>query len=168
MKMEKKLNDQISNEAQNEKTLEKFIKKVDSVKIEKIKKELENYKKSLDGKEYAVALDSKLLSEFEVYMTEKVEWKAKESLGVKEILKRIESCKKEGIKDGICYFTNLEVEASHYFLMKWEGKGSKEIDKFITLWKVFEESLTLIYQDNAKVKDLEKELAAAEQGIEAE
>lgn len=158
----------IKQEVQNEEALEKFIEKVDVEKINAIKKEIEDYKKSLDGKEYAVALDKKNLLTFELFMKERVEWRAKESLGVKEIIKRIEACKKEGIQNGVCYFTNLEVEASHYFLMKWEGKGTKEIDQFITLWKIFEESLTLIHQDNAKMEEFKKLLAAAEQGIELE
>jgi hypothetical protein len=38
----------------------------------------------------------------------------------------------------------------------------------VTLWKSFEETLTLIHQDNSKLKELEKELQAAEQGIEIE
>jgi len=94
-----------------------------------------------------------------------VEWRSKEALGVTEILKRIEAVKKEGIKDGVAYLTNLEVEASHYFLMKWSGKGASEVKDFISLWKTFEETLALIQQDNAVVKDLEQQLAAAEQGV---
>jgi hypothetical protein len=52
--------------------------------------------------------------------------------------------------------------------MKWAGKGESEISNFISLWKTFEETLTLIQQDNIVLKDLEKQLAAAEQGIELE
>jgi hypothetical protein len=101
-------------------------------------------------------------------MNEEVEWRSKEALGVTEIIKRIEAVKKEGIKDGVAYLTNLEVEASHYFIMKWAGKGSSEIKDFISLWKTFEETLALIQQDNAVVKDLEQQLAAAEQGLDIE
>lgn len=153
---------------QNEENLEKFISKVDQEKVESIKKDLEDYKSSLKDKEYAVSMDKDLLRRFERFMKEEVEWRSKEALGVTEILKRIEAVKKEGIKSGVAYFTNLEVEASHYFLMKWNGKGSSEINDFISLWKTFEESLTLIQQDNIVLKDLEKQLAAAEQGIELE
>jgi len=155
-------------EAQNEAVLEKFISKVDNEKVESIKKDLENYKNSLKDKEYAVRMDKDLLKRFEQYMKEEVEWRSKEALGVTEILKRIQAIKNEGIKSGVVYFTNLEVEASHYFLMKWAGKGDSEISSFITLWKTFEESLVLIQQDNTVLKDLEKQLAAAEQGIELE
>ena len=148
--------------------LEKFITNIDTDKVESIRKDLENYKESLKDKEYAVTMDKDLLKRFEQYMKNEVEWRSKEALGVTEILKRIESTKKEGIKDGVAYFTNLEVEASHYFLMKWAGKGVSDINSFITLWKTFEESLVLIQQDNIVLKDLEKQLAAAEQGIELE
>jgi len=154
--------------AQNEENLEKFISKVDQEKVESIKNDLENYKTSLKDKEYAVSMSKDLLARFEKFMNEEVEWRSKEALGVTEIIKRISSIKKEGIKSGVVYFTNLEVEASHYFLMKWSGKGSEGINDFITLWKTFEETLVLIQQDNIVLKDLEKQLAAAEQGIELE
>jgi len=155
-------------EDQNEAKLEKFISSVDTEKVKSIKEDLENYKASLKNKEYAVSMSDSLLHRFETYMKEEVQWRSKEALGVKEILKRIEEVKSEGIKDGVVYFTNLEVEASHYFILKMEGKGEKEIESFVTLWKTFEETLMLIQQDNVVVKDLEKQLAAAEQGIELE
>ena len=152
----------------NEETLEKFISNVDQEKVSNLKKEIEEYKASLSGKEYAVSLDKNILARFEKFMKQEVQWRSKEALGVLEILKRIESIKKEGIKDGVGYFTNLEVEASHYFILKWEGKGEKEIADFVTLWKTFEETLMLIHQDNAKFENLKKQLQAAEQGIELE
>ncbi len=155
-------------EAKNEEVLEKFISKVDTEKVKSIKEDLENYKTSLKNKEYAVSMNDFLLHRFETYMREEVQWRSKEALGVKEILKRIDEVKSEGIKDGVVYFTNLEVEASHYFVLKIEGKGQKEIEHFVSLWKTFEETLALIQQDNLVVKDLEKQLAAAEQGIELE
>jgi hypothetical protein len=150
----------------NEEVLEKFISNVDQEKVSSLKKEIEEYKASLSGKEYAVSLDKNILARFEKFMKQEVQWRSKEALGVLEIIKRIESIKKEGIKDGVGYFTNLEVEASHYFILKWEGKGEKEIADFITLWKTFEETLMLIHQDNAKFENLKKQLQAAEQGIE--
>jgi len=155
-------------EEQNEAALEKFITNVDEEKVKSIKSDLENYKASLRDKEYAVSMSKDLLRRFESYMREEVQWRSKEALGITEILKRIEAVKKEGIKDGVVYFTNLEVEASHYFILKWEGKGESEIKDFISLWKTFEETLALIHQDNTVVKDLEQQLAAAEQGIELE
>lgn len=155
-------------EVLNEKKLEKFISKVDTKKVESLKKDVEEYKKSLKNKEYAVSMDSVIFDRFEFFMRNKVEWVSKEALGVTEILKRVDAVKKEGLKDGVAYFTNLEVEASHYFILKWNGKGEKEISDFISLWKTFEETLMLIHQDNNKLKDLEKDLAAAEQGIDSE
>lgn len=164
----KKIDAQVLTEAQNEQNLEKFIDNVDQEKVASIKKDLEDFKKSITNKEYAVTMDAKSLKRFESFMKEEVEWRSKEALGVLEILKRIEAIKKEGIKDGVAYLTNLEVEASHYFIMKWSGKGSTEVNDFITLWKTFEETLALIQQDNSVVKDLEQQLAAAEQGLAIE
>ena len=164
----KKMEAPVLTEAQNESNLEKFITNVDQEKVASIRKDLEDFKKSLTNKEYAVSMDAALLKRFDKFMNEEVEWRSKEALGVTEIIKRIEAVKKEGIKDGVAYLTNLEVEASHYFLMKWAGKGSSEIKDFISLWKTFEETLALIQQDNAVVKDLEQQLAAAEQGLNIE
>lgn len=164
----KKIDAPVLTEAQNEANLEKFITNVDQEKVASIKKDLEDFKKSLTNKEYAVAMDANLLKRFSTFMNEEVEWRSKEALGVTEILKRIDAIKKEGLKDGVAYLTNLEVEASHYFIMKWTGKGSSEVKDFISLWKTFEETLALIQQDNAVVKDLEQQLAAAEQGLNIE
>jgi GTPase involved in cell partitioning and DNA repair len=166
--MEKSNQTEMELDLQNEEQLDKFISNVDQEKVEEIRNDLESYKSSLKDKEYALSMDKSLLNRFENFMRQEVEWRAKESLGVVEILKRIEAVKKEGIKDGVVYFTNLEIEASHYFLMKWNGKGEDGINDFISLWKTFEESLALIQQDNLVLKDLEKQLAAAEQGIELE
>jgi hypothetical protein len=155
-------------ESQNEEVLEKFISNVDTQKVESIKNDLQNYKDSLRNKEYAVSMNSEILERFQTYMKEEVQWRSKEALGVKEIVRRIDEVKREGIKDGVVYFTNLEVEASHYFVLKMEGQGIKEINSFVSLWKTFEETLALIQQDNLVIKDLEQQLAAAEQGIELE
>ena len=56
------------------------------------------------------------------------------------------------------------------FAACWDliGKNEKEIESFVALWKTLEETLMLIQQDNTIVKDLEQQLAAAEQGIELE
>lgn len=149
----------------NEEKIEQVFLKIDQEKIDQLTKELDEVISELNGKEYAVSMDQKTLKSFENFMNEKVEWRSKEALGIREIMKRIENVKKEGIKDGVCYFTNLEIEASHYFIMKWNGTGSKEIDQFVTLWKTFEESLILVQQDNIRKNNLEKELAAVSQGI---
>jgi predicted Zn-ribbon and HTH transcriptional regulator len=166
--MTKKVKMDVIKDEANEASLEKFISNVDQEKVNSIKKDLEEYKKSLKGKEYAVSMTPRLLDRFFTYMRDEVQWRSKEALGVKEILKSIEKSKKEGIKDDVIYLTNLEIEASHYFILKMEGKGSSEVDNFVSLWKTFEESLVLVQQDNIVVKDLEEQLAAAEQGLELE
>jgi hypothetical protein len=157
-----------TEEQVNEEKIEQVFQKIDQEKVDQLTQELDQVIAELDNKEYAVSMDSNTLKSFEKFLNEKVEWRSKEALGVKEILKRVEKIKKEGIKDGVCYFTNLEIEASHYFILKWSGVGSKEIEQFISLWKTFEETLVLVQQDNMRKNNLEKELAAASQGISAE
>ena len=90
MKMAKEAKMELVQEEANEATLEKFISNVDQDKVESIKKDLEDYKKSLTGKEYAVSMTPELLDRFLTYMKSEVQWRSKEALGVKEILKSIE------------------------------------------------------------------------------
>ena len=92
---------EVIKEEANEAALEKYLSKVDHDKVNSIKKDLEDYKKSLAGKEYAVSMTPEILDVFLDYMKNGVQWRSKEALGVKEILKSIERTKKEGIKDGV-------------------------------------------------------------------
>ena len=90
-------------EATNEAQLEAFITNVDTEKVQSIKRDLENYKESLKDKECAVSMNKTTLNRFENYMKNEVEWRSKEALGVKEILKRINEVKNEGIKNGVVF-----------------------------------------------------------------
>lgn len=140
--------------------------KIDQKKLDKIQKDLEDMRLEISTKEYLVKMDIDTLEFLENFMNFKVSWKGKEALGVSEILKKIDQIKKEGIKNNSVFMTNLQIEATHYFLTKYEGSGSSEIYDLITLLKSIENSLQLVGSDNKRVKDLEKELVAAQQGIE--
>ena len=59
----------------------------------------------------------------------------------------------------------LPLEASHYFLSKSKGVGLKSAEDFLRLFKVFDQALSDAKEDAALVKDLEKQLAAAMQGV---
>jgi hypothetical protein len=142
--------------------------KVDEDKVETLSKKYIEYCDSLENKEYAVALTEEQLGKLSTYISEEVSWKGKEALGVVEILKRISIVEKEGRKNGVYYFASLEVEASHYFINKMEGKGQKYAKEFVALIKSFEETLSLIQEDSKKAEHMKKELAAAQQGIELE
>jgi hypothetical protein len=160
------MSQELSKEEMEERIIEMTPDKVDQNRVQDAKKRLEKAKKDVQGKEYALPLTEAQMKRFETYISEEAEWRGKESLGIIEILKRVKAAKKEGRKDGVYYFNNLEIEASHYFLNKWSGKGVKDAEEFVGLIKGFEDSLSLIHQDNQNIKDLEKELAAAEQGLE--
>jgi hypothetical protein len=88
----------VLTEVQNEANLEKFISNVDQEKVASIRKDLEDFKKSLTNKEYAVSMDAALLKRFDNFMNEEVEWRSKEALGVTEIIKRIEAIKKKELR----------------------------------------------------------------------
>jgi hypothetical protein len=140
--------------------------KIDQERLDKVQKDLEDMRLEISTKEYLVKMDIDTLEFLENFMNFKVSWKGKEALGVSEILKKINEIKKDGIKNNSVYMTNLQIEATHYFLTKYEGSGSTEIYDLINLLKSIENSLQLVGSDNKRVKDLEKELVAAQQGIE--
>ena len=140
--------------------------KIDQERLDKVQKDLEGMRLEISTKEYLVKMDIDTLEFLENFMNFKVSWKGKEALGVSEILKKINEIKKDGIKNNSVYMTNLQIEATHYFLTKYEGSGSTEIYDLINLLKSIENSLQLVGSDNKRVKDLEKELVAAQQGIE--
>ena len=56
---------------------------------------------------------------------------------------------------------------SHYFLNRFEGTGSSTAESFIDLFKKLEQALSAVSQDNKDLEDLNKDLAAAQQGLEA-
>ncbi len=147
---------------------EKVFTLIDQEKIDNLKKNYENLALDLRKKEYALEITDEQLHFLKTYMTETVSWKGKEALGVIEILKTVKRSEEEGINDGVVYFKNLEVEASHYFLNKYEGRGQENAELVKNLLDSLERTLSLIGEDNKELKDIELKIKAAQQGIEAE
>ena len=139
---------------------------IDMERIKKAQQALDDQKEENSGKEYLVKMDARLLEFYENFMNFQAPWKGKEALGVLEVLKKIDKIKSAGISDNAVYLSNLHIEATHYFLGKYEGKGSTLVSDYVNLYKNIENTLQLVGEDNRKVKDLEKELIAAQQGIE--
>jgi hypothetical protein len=106
------------------------------------------------------------LENFENYIMNDSSWNSTEALGVLEIWKTITSIKKEGVKNDVVYMKALPLEASHYFLSRTSGKGLEEAKKFIDLYKPFDIALQDAKKDAESIKSMEKELYAAQQGIE--
>ncbi len=138
---------------------------VDSELVESIEKQIQDKKEELKSKVYAVTCSDSVFTEYETFMREKAEWNSTEALGVIEINKQIARIKKEGIKDGVIYLGALPLEASHYFLSKSKGTGLNSAENFIKMYKVFDQALNDAKTDASSIKDLEKQLAAAIQGI---
>ena len=93
------------------------------------------------------------------------EWNSTEALGIKEVSKQIQKIKSEGVKNQVIYMPALPLEASHYFISKGKGKGLKSAEIFIALYKPFDQALSDAKKDVSEIKDLEKQLGAAMQGI---
>ena len=138
---------------------------VDSELVDSIQNQIQEKKEEIKSKVYAVTCSESLFSEYETFMREKAEWNSTEALGVVEINKQIARIKKDGIKNGVIFLGALPLEASHYFLSKSKGTGVESAEAFIKLYKAFDQALNDAKQDAASIKDLEKQLAAAMQGI---
>ena len=145
---------------------EEIIDNINQEKIDNAQKALDDRKKEFSKKEYIVKMDSPTFEFFKNFMNFHAPWKGKESLGVIEVMKKIAQVESEGIKNNSIYLTNLHIEATHYFLGKYEGKGTDLVDAYVTLYKNVEAALQLVGADNLKLRDLEKDLVAAQQGIE--
>jgi hypothetical protein len=145
---------------------EDMVGKLDQNRIKQAQKALDESREKLKTKVYAVQFDSaEDIDAFQSFMENDAEWKEKEALGVMEICKILSDLKKKGVKENILYMTALPLEASHYFLSKSSGRGLEQARKFISLLKPLESSLQLAKADAQEYQDLEKELAAAQQGI---
>ena len=143
-----------------------FIDNLDHKKIGRLEKELKDLKEKNSKKFYAVKLSEKLLDRLIDFIDNHSEWVQTESLGVIEVYKTLSQIKSEGVKDNPVFLNALPLEATHYFLSKQKGKGRKEAENFISLYKPFSIALEEIKKDAAEIQGLEKELAAAQQGIE--
>lgn len=140
---------------------------LDQKKIDELQSAVEKKQQELSNKVYGVSMNAK---DLEVYddIISSLEWRGKEALGILEITKKIDEIKNEGIKSGVVFMSALEIEATHYFLNKFSGKGKSLANDFIRIFKAFEQSLTNISLDNKELDDLKKDLAAAQQGLESE
>jgi CRISPR/Cas system CMR-associated protein Cmr5 small subunit len=139
---------------------------IDNDLVESLKEKLENKKKEIRSKVYAISCDSSVFSLWKDYILNNAEWNSTEALGIIELEKQIVKIEKEGIKDDTIYLTALHLEASHYFISKSKGSGIDNARKFISLYKPFDQALNDAKKDAMEVKDIEKELNAAMQGIQ--
>jgi len=139
---------------------------IDEAKVAASQKALDAKMAELSNKVYAVSMNAASL---EVYfqVIESIKWKGKEGLGILEITKKLSEVKDKGISNDAIFLNALTIEASHYFLNRYESQGSNNAEGFIDLFKKIEQALSAVSQDNKDLEDLNKDLAAAQQGLEA-
>jgi hypothetical protein len=146
---------------------DEVLSRLNQDRINAAEENLNNAKRKLSTKVYAVQFESdSQIEQYVSFMQQDAEWREKEALGVIEICKVIDKLKEDGIKNNILYLQALPLEASHYFISKQSGKGLTEAKRFIELLKPFEQALESAKADAREIQDLERELAAAQQGIE--
>jgi len=145
---------------------ETFLDKLDHNKIKSLEDQIKDLKEKTEKKVYAVKLSSILLSNLINFVENHSEWSQTESLGVIEIHKILSGIKKEGVKDNTIFLGSLPLEATHYFLSKTRGKGLKEAQNFIDLFKPVSIALEEVKRDAEAIQSLEKDLVAAQQGID--
>ena len=143
-----------------------FIDTLDHKKIKSIEDQIKDLKEKNSKKVYAVNLTAELLSTLIDFVENNSEWSQTECLGIIEIHKILTGIKKEGVKDNTIFVESLPLEATHYFLSKVRGKGLKEAQSFISLFKPVSIALEEVKKDTAAIQSLEKDLVAVQQGIE--
>lgn len=146
---------------------EEAFSRLNEGRIKAAEENLENLKKRISTKVYAIQFESmEQIERYMDFMENKASWKEKEALGVIEICRVLDQLKSDGIKNNILYMQALPLEASHYFISKQAGTGLIMAKDFISMLKPFEQGLESAKSDAQEVQVLEKELAAAQQGIE--
>lgn len=146
---------------------EEVLSRLNQDRINAAEENLATAKRKLSTKVYAVQFSSpEQVEAYESFMQNEASWREKEALGVIEICKVIGELRKDGIKNNILYMQALPLEASHYFISKQSGNGLAEAKAFIELLKPFEQALESAKSDAKEIQDLERELAAAQQGID--
>lgn len=143
-----------------------FIDKLDHKKIKSIEGQIKDLKEKNSKKVYALKLSSDLLTSLIGFVEENAEWSQTESLGVIEVHKILSGIQKEGVKNNTVFIESLPLEATHYFLSKTRGKGLKEAQEFIALFKPVSIALEEVKKDAESIQSLEKDLVAAQQGLE--
>lgn len=138
---------------------------IDNELVKTLEDAIAEKKEEIKNKVYAVSFDDKLFAEYEKFISDSADWASTEALGIIQVDKTIQKIKKEGIKNGTVYLGALPLEASHYFLSKSKGVGKKSAESFLRLYKPLDMALSDAKSDVAEVKDLEKQLAAAMQGV---
>lgn len=139
---------------------------IDEAKVAALQKALDAKMEELSGKVYAVSMNAASLAVYSKVI-ESVTWKGKEGLGILEITKKLNEIESKGISNDVIFLNALTIEASHYFLNRYESTGSSNAESFIDLFKKLEQALSAVSQDNKDLEDLNKDLAAAQQGLEA-
>lgn len=143
-----------------------FIDTLDHKKIKSIEDQIKDLKEKNSKKVYAVKMTADLLVTLIDFIEKNAEWSQTESLGVIEVHKILSSIKKGGVKDNTIFIESLPLEATHYFLTKVRGKGLKEAQNFIALFKPISIALEEVKKDAEAIQSLEKDLVAAQQGIQ--
>jgi hypothetical protein len=146
--------------------IEDILGKLDQAKIQDLKQRIADKKEQIARKEYAVGITSSSFQNLYSFIYSEAEWNQTECVGVIEIIKVLDAIKNEGIKDNTVFMQALPLEAIHYFLSKKKGNGLEEAISFLDMWKPIDQALQSAKSDAVEIKDLEKQLSAAEQGIE--
>ena len=140
---------------------------LDKKRIQECEKKLQEAKEKFSSKLYAIKFEkSEHIQIFYNYMLEEAEWKEREAVGIIEINKLITTFKNDKIKENTFFIEATPLDAIYYFLSKKTGKGLKEAENFVSVLRPFGIALEISKQDAQSISNLEKELAAAQQGID--
>jgi len=143
-------------------------KTIDKSQIEKVQKEYDDHKASLENKQYAVASSDAHLLALIIFFENDAKWTGMEALGVTQVLQKLKKIKDNGLHSGFMYLRKLELDAISFFHSSASGKGYSSAENFIFMIKPFNEPLKEAKADIDKLNQLEMKLAAVMNGIDIE
>lgn len=140
---------------------------LDQELINSLKLSLEDSKKELSEKYYAVSMTEENLSLLKNFFLNDAPWRGLESIGIIEATRILNVTVIE--KGNVIMLKSTEVQAIHYFLSNNSGKGLDSATLSVNLikgvWSALNETLERVKMDSARVSAIEEQYKKAQQGI---
>ncbi len=138
---------------------------VDQDVLDKAKQKFEDFANTLQAKEYLIDGGEATQDSVLKFLSNDAKFVSHEALGIVKAHADVKS----GLTDGKLFLSFLAVEALSYYLSKHEGKGLSEATEFKEgLFDPINDAMARINEDKKTYENLQKEWAAAAQGIKVE
>lgn len=136
---------------------------------EKVEKEIEKKNAELENKLYIIEGGVSTANDLINFLEHEADWKFTESMGIIEAVKEITKARENVSKAKVnaLLFSPLTIEATYYFLTKYEGKGLDQAKYYYEkLLKPVSEALSRSKADRTQLDQMQRDLATIENAIE--